>query len=565
MVKTRRSRIVLTSFFMIICLLITGQNCITRKDYKTQLLQKTDDIITYNKPLITIFIELNYINTDDLMTGLNDIIESFSTEERQQFVLFLQKKNKRNDTKNIQLFRLLLDEELSSDQLSKRIYKRANKDALYALRKRLYQSVIDFTANHVIEDEVSTDMQVAKYLLAARSYLTKGHYSTAYKILDKAERIAQEQQLFTMLNEIYHTKVQYAHKYSGVDLDELILQFKKNQQLYELDEELNIAYAKIRKAIRQVTREGRIVNFEELVAAIFEEHNINLNEMVSFKSLYQLITIVSISAFASKRYYKIEPFLLSAYEKVQHHKSKDRQLLYHIHVVFAIATTLFRNKKFEESQRYLRTMRDLMESKRKKHYHLFRLKYHLFLGLNQNYSGRQSDAIATLEPFVQKSHPDLSTLLEIYLSLIMCYFQKGEFKKAMRLFSNFYHTDKWYIQKVGQEWTMKKSLIEILLHLELGNIDFFESRLLSFKRSYYDYLKKIGQQRVISYLSLVEEYYKNPSQVTSSVFFDKVESSFEWISAAYEDIFVMSFYAWLKSKMESKPLHKITLELINHN
>ncbi len=45
-------------------------------------------------------------------------------------------------------------------------------------------------------------------------------------------------------------------------------------------------------------------------------------------------------------------------------------------------------------------------------------------------------------------------------------------------------------------------------------------------------------------------------------FYDKVENSFEWIGAKREDIFVMSFYAWLKSKMEEQPLFETTLKLI---
>jgi len=497
------------------------------------------------------------------MTGLNDIIHSFSIEEQQQFVLFLQRRNKRNDTKNVQLFQLLMEDQLSSDEVSKVIYKKVNRDALYALRKRLYQSVIDFTSNIVIEDEVSVDMQIAKYLLASRSFLAKGHYATAYKVLDKAEKMAQEHQLFTMLNEIYHTKIQYAYKHESIDLNLLIQKFKSNQKLYELDEELNIAYARIRKAIRQVTRQGTIIDFQALVEDVFEEHNISLNETLSFKSLYQLITIVSISAFASKDYFKIEAFLLSTYKVIRDHKSKDRQLQYHIEVVFAIANALFRNKKFEESQSYLEIMHELMLSKRKKYYNSYRLKYHLLLGLNQNYSGNQEIAIHTLEAFIQKNHPDISTLLDIYLSLIMCYFQKGEFKKAIRLFSEFYHTDKWYIRKGGQEWTMKKNLIEILLHLEIGNLDLFESRLLSFKRSYYDYLRKVGQNRVITYLSLVEDYYRNPKQVSSLAFHDKVKNSFDFVSRQYEDIFVMSFYAWLKSKMENRGLYQVTLDLVD--
>jgi len=100
------------------------------------------------------------------------------------------------------------------------------------------------------------------------------------------------------------------------------------------------------------------------------------------------------------------------------------------------------------------------------------------------------------------------------------------------------------------------------LHIELQNIDLVESRILSFKRNYYPYLKSIKQHRVITYLSLVEWYYKNPELVTLVTFKEKVESSFVWIESKREDIFVMSFYAWLKSKMERKDLYEITLELI---
>jgi len=144
----------------------------------------------------------------------------------------------------------------------------------------------------------------------------------------------------------------------------------------------------------------------------------------------------------------------------------------------------------------------------------------------------------------------------------MIYFQKSDYNKAHHIFSKFYHTDKWYSEKAGTEWTIKKNLIEILLHLELNQIDLFESRLLSFKRNYFKYLKDIKQERVIIYLGLVETYYKKPETVTSKSFYNKVEDSFEWIGVKREDIFVMSFYAWLKSKMERKPLFETTLQLV---
>lgn len=146
----------------------------------------------------------------------------------------------------------------------------------------------------------------------------------------------------------------------------------------------------------------------------------------------------------------------------------------------------------------------------------------------------------------------------------MFYSQQKKYKEAQRLFSKFYHTDKWYIEKAGIDWTIKKSLLEILLQIDLGNIDMVDSRVLSFKRNYFKHLKEMKQERVITYLKLVETYYKNPEIATSEAFQKKVEDSFDWIERKKEDIFMMSFFAWLKAKMTKQDVYLVTLDLINN-
>ena len=64
-------------------------------------------------------------------------------------------------------------------------------------------------------------------------------------------------------------------------------------------------------------------------------------------------------------------------------------------------------------------------------------------------------------------------------------------------------------------------------------------------------------------MRLVSHYYQYPEQVTSAAFKARVEESFDWLGPEREDIFVMSFYAWLKSKMEQTPLYETTLTLVN--
>lgn len=496
------------------------------------------------------------------MTDLNTISTNFSSVEQLQFIKYLEKKNKRNDTKNIQLFKLLAKNELSSKAICNAIYKNDNKVAYHALRKRLYQSLIDFIANANLEEENSVDMLIIKYILASRTFLTKNQTKVAYAILDKAEILAQEHSLFPILNEIYHTKIQYAYLNSSVDIKELIVKFKANQKNLFLEEELNMVYAKMRQTLSDINYKGEVLDFQTILQNTLNEHNISINDSMSFKSLYQLMTIVSISAFVTNDYFNIEPFLLETYSKTKNHKLKEKQLYYHIQIVYMIANTLFRNKKFEASLGYLKEMKTLMESQRKKHFKTFERKYILLQSLNLNYSNRKDEAITHLERYKQPNHPDTESVLDIQLSLIMLYIQSGRFRDALHIASKFYHTDHYYTEKAGKEWVIKKNLIEIILHIELHNIDLIESRLLSFKRSYNNYLKQIGQERVITYLKFITEYYKYPELVTSKGFKNKVEASFNWIEREQEDIFVMSFFAWLKSKMENKPLYQTTLELV---
>ena len=121
----------------------------------------------------------------------------------------------------------------------------------------------------------------------------------------------------------------------------------------------------------------------------------------------------------------------------------------------------------------------------------------------------------------------------------------------------------WYEKKMGWIWVLKKNIIEILLFIELDRLDLVLTRLQRFKRNFTNHLKAIQEERVLTFIKFVARYYENPQMVTSKLFKEQVESSFQWISTEREDIFVMSFYAWLKAKMEGQSTYKTTLELVS--
>jgi len=112
---------------------------------------------------------------------ISNIILSFSTEESSAFKSYLRVKNKRLDSKNIELY-TLLRKETPITTIDTILYGKPNRNAYHALSKRLQDSLIDFIATRSFETETSEDMQVYKWILAARIlYEQRTHRSNTRK------------------------------------------------------------------------------------------------------------------------------------------------------------------------------------------------------------------------------------------------------------------------------------------------------------------------------------------------------------------------------------------------
>jgi len=99
------------------------------------------------------------------MNAVSGIINILSNTEKEEFIGYLKKKNKRHDTKNIQLFSLL-----KTDDIKKEIVAKENKQALYALRKRLYQNLIEFIGNKRFESDTSEERVIVRLIIVCRVF-----------------------------------------------------------------------------------------------------------------------------------------------------------------------------------------------------------------------------------------------------------------------------------------------------------------------------------------------------------------------------------------------------------
>ncbi|AXT52762.1 hypothetical protein D1818_18740 [Aquimarina sp. BL5] len=496
------------------------------------------------------------------MNTISSIIATLSSEEKRSFISTLKQKNKRNDTKNIQLFKLLDPINDNRKDLDIQLYGKRAKGAFHALCKRLHDNLIDFIATKSFDSETSEEMEILKLLLASRIFFEQKQYKIAIKTIRKATLKAKTYDLFSILHEIYYTKIQYSHVDPDTSLDHLIKDFRNNQKLLQQEENLNLFYANIQDKLSQNRS-----NIAQTISDSLDNFDLSITNDLTFRSLFKILEIINQAANAARNFHSILSFVEETYQQIESKEQfTDKHLFYHIQILYYVANSYFRNKNFVTSQEYLKRMEQQMTKQRGKYYKRFLPQLELLKALNYNYTGQAEKAILSLENFdFNKIKDQTSYILDLKLTLIVFYFQQSRCKEALKLLNELHHSDTWYTEKAGIIWVIKKNLTEILLHIELDHIDIVESRVKGFRKKHRNYLKNNNEDRVLEFLSLTMSFYLHSDTINTKEFLAKIKDSLSRNNPEQEDIFTMSFYAWLKAWVLKSDLYQTTLEVVTQS
>ena len=186
------------------------------------------------------------------------------------------------------------------------------------------------------------------------------------------------------------------------------------------------------------------------------------------------------------------------------------------------------------------------------------------LALTQNFSGNWKEASILLDEIIIKNglkHDSESGILQAILARSVIHLQQEEHTEAKQTIAKLWQQDSAYLDSMGFEWLINKKFIEILIAIELGDSDYVDSLIASLLRKRAVYFKG-ANSLAFPFLKLIEAYHKNPEFVKTKEFESQVESTFEWKPSEEEDLFFISYYAWLKSKMIQKPVYELTLSFL---
>jgi hypothetical protein len=496
------------------------------------------------------------------MDSLFELVKLLTNTDKRAFKQFLQRKNKRLDVKNLQLLNLIETDDINS--LNKLYNTEKNRDAYHALRKRLQDNLLLFLSQKTFENTNSEAHEALRLLVVGRFLLENDLVKVAFKCLDKAETIADHLEQFNLLNELLLLKLQYAHIPGAEELEALTARFMQNQSQMQREAKLNMAYAFLRQQLQEIHLKGKVINLSSLIIATIRKYKISMQDLMTYKSVYQILFIANEYAAIQQNYGLIERYIGRTDQFIQDKStSKPAYLFYQISIMYYLANFHLRQKQFTKSTSYLQKMMALMETDQR-YYLLFNLRYQLLASLNLYFTEASDDAIGLLQQSLSKTKPtskteeveDLRICLVMFLALCN---NKGCLKQLTLLTQ----TDAWYEKKMGMLWTIRKNLMEILVQAQFANIELAMSRLSSFKRRYKKYLLTTSEDRVLLFLKLVEKYLLQPHIVSDASYKNAVLHLLG--EEGNQDIFTMSFIAWLIARWEKQTAYEVVLAALREN
>ncbi|MDJ1503202.1 hypothetical protein [Xanthocytophaga agilis] len=497
------------------------------------------------------------------MDNLESIIEAMPSEHQKDFTAYLQRLKSKQERKDIDLFRLLAEKQnLPDKEKSIPMYlygKKPNLVAYHALRKRLMRQLADFILLKSREFDLSATASVSELLALARYLFDRGVEKTAWHMLRKAEKIAIRNDHFDLLNTIYHFQLEKSDSEFADPLESIIEKRNQNKPLCEEEERAVIAQALITKQLSQARQTGAVPDFESIISTILAQYQLTTVISKRPAMLYKLVNIARSVVLVRKDYYAFEPYVIQQYNATTF---ELRHGYIQLRMLYMIAQTLYRNRKFEESTVYLTQLYALLQDSQKSYWGQFYPKYVMLMAANYMYDTKRDAAIVLLEELLKNQGKSLSIKdqLNAQINLAFYYFQQEEYGKASRLLLTIPHSDQWCQKKMGMEWVLRKNLSELIIQYEFGNIDLVVNKIRSIETTFEALLKRSRNIRM--YMQFVKELVEHPETFTDDVFHQKVEAAFVFLPVEQEDLQAMHFYAWLKAKWLKRKYYDVLLELV---
>lgn len=502
---------------------------------------------------------------DGQIDKLKSIISTLDAGDVSAFRSFIQRQKRKSGRLDLKLFEeMIRHPEQGGGEMMLRFYpntSKKNRDAYHALRRRLFNHLVDFIA---AVDKVEGKRNRAEDFLDFSEYLFDHRSSElAWTYLLKAENAAADSDRYDVLNRIYMAQVERAHLDGAPRLSDIETSRALNRRQMEIEERLQLALAYMRLRIKQIRVDGRDLDPDQVLASVVRDYD--LDDIVYEKPawLFRFVQLVRNALVAKKEFLGLERFLKDNVQGLI--RSEETPPFDLSRAQYFVAHAQYRNKRFSEARESLEQSRSAARQCLKRHRDMIRTTQTLLAAAIESFSGHNDMAIEILESaqhrtVFSKATPDR---VNLYLNLAVNYFQAGRYEDASRVFGDFPNTDKWCVARMGREWMFKKEIIAMIIKVELKSIDAALSHIRRILKNYEDLFQLDKYRRVPIFLDYVKRWVDDPNAMQSEAVYDAMRADLVDRTHETEDLQAMTYFAWLKSKILGENYYKTLLDMVS--
>lgn len=492
-------------------------------------------------------------------------IEHLNGEERSEFKAFLTKE--RENRKDLKLFDILCQTNRpSSREIAMKLYQKVNLNAYHSLRKRLMAQLFTFVVSKRLQADATKASTVMGMISMGQFMLEKRAGSVASYFLNKAEQIALKNGQTDLLGNIYHIQISNVLELN-LDIDDVIQKWKENSKRHLSRQKLDIAYALIRKNLSAAKKKGVTLDPEQIIGTVFKDFEITASDANNAAYMYKIVSMTRSAIISTKDYNRLEPFIIRIYKRLKEANTFGKMhAMEELGFLYMIAHVLYRNRKFADAMPWIGLMEQVLplQSFRAS---IFYPKYIALRVAIASYSGQNKEAIELMKNLLQGKQIKIVTSerLNLQLNLSVYYFQSADYKKANKAINEIAHSDKWIEDKMGKEWRFKKSMIEVIIQYELGNENTALAKIKALEKNFSGFFANPIYQRAGFFLKFIRRVILDPDIVTTPEFAEEVKQARMGLPVEREDIQAITFFCWLKSKMQKREYYEVLLEAMSRD
>jgi tetratricopeptide (TPR) repeat protein len=501
------------------------------------------------------------------MQLLESLLAHLDAYERSEFLVFL---SRFNAPKELQLAKLISgSEKLDSETIRKQLYgtgevDKKQRDAYSALRRKVTERLVEWIVTLRINHESTPSGKIFGLMMVAQMLIERNGVETARALLAKAEELATMRRRYEVLDTIYFWMIDHADT-MGLPAKECIAKWEANRKKFNEHLHLRQLVALQREQIRIAKVRGLALNPENSLKNIKKKLNIEATEANDPLYMLQVIKLVRAAIVSGKDYSLFENFVSKIYLRLTKHNCfGPSDVEFELEFLFIYAHACYRNRKFEMAEELCTRMKELSSDKGLRTHPVYPRYLALRAGI-ASLSGRREEAITLMEKALDTSldHSEINEWLNMQLNLSVYYFQTENYRKANKVMFALGKSNSELQDTMGMEWCFKKQMIELIIQYELGNPELSLKMVNQLRKEYAPMLSHPMYGRADIFLTLISRLAKDPHIVNRPEFKEMVKNSHLSWPNYKEDVQAITFFCWLRSKMENRPYYEVLLDRLS--